>query len=192
MREIVTTPVRRFLLPLILLGGIAFIPESIRIEAAAATMSPPSAAGSVQRRKPRRKRRTVRRRQLTREETFGAPSGPYPIAPDKIEVIEHGAVDSPTVHRLLNPPKPPQSARAVQDPDVIPTGSTRRINVRMESSRVQEIQQALLQRGVYAGDLTGIYDEETIRAMRQFQAREKIPVTGYPTAHALKRLGLAN
>jgi hypothetical protein len=38
--------------------------------------------------------------------------------------------------------------------------------------------------------MTGEYDDATIEAMRRFQTQQKIPVTGYPTAHALKRLGL--
>ncbi len=55
-----------------------------------------------------------------------------------------------------------------------------------------QIQQALAQRGFYGGEMTGVYDEATVEAMRRFQASQKVAVTGYPTAHALKRLGLAN
>jgi len=55
-----------------------------------------------------------------------------------------------------------------------------------------QIQQALNQRGFYFGEMTGVYDAETIEAMRRFQISQKISATGYPTAHALKRLGLAN
>jgi peptidoglycan hydrolase-like protein with peptidoglycan-binding domain len=57
---------------------------------------------------------------------------------------------------------------------------------------VLQIQQALNQRGFYGGEMTGVYDAATVEAMRRFQANQKISATGYPTAHALKRLGLAD
>jgi peptidoglycan hydrolase-like protein with peptidoglycan-binding domain len=59
-------------------------------------------------------------------------------------------------------------------------------------SRALQIQQALKRRGFYTAEMTGEYDEATVEAMRRFQTQEKIRATGYPTAHALKRLGLAN
>jgi peptidoglycan hydrolase-like protein with peptidoglycan-binding domain len=49
-----------------------------------------------------------------------------------------------------------------------------------------------MSRGFFNSETTGVYDQATIDAMRRFQANQKIPITGYPTAHALKRLGLAN
>jgi peptidoglycan hydrolase-like protein with peptidoglycan-binding domain len=57
-------------------------------------------------------------------------------------------------------------------------------------SRALQIQLALKRRGFYTGEMTGEYDDATIESMRRFQTQQKIPVTGYPTAHALKRLGL--
>ena len=62
----------------------------------------------------------------------------------------------------------------------------------IESKRVIEIQEALAQKGFYTGPPTGTYDEATFDAMRRFQISNRIDVTGYPTAHALKRLGLTN
>ncbi len=58
-------------------------------------------------------------------------------------------------------------------------------------TRVLEIQQALIARGVLEQPASGQYDQATIDAMKVFQTREKIDVTGFPTAHALKRLGLS-
>lgn len=129
------------------------------------------------RRVPTRNRRSVPPRAIT---------GNYPIAPDRIEVIEHHAADHPVVRRLLDPPSPnkPRNSEA-------PAESRRRVSTRIDGQRVMQIQNALQNRGVYGGEVTGSYDESTIEAMREFQRREKIPVTGYPTAHALKRLGLA-
>jgi peptidoglycan hydrolase-like protein with peptidoglycan-binding domain len=62
--------------------------------------------------------------------------------------------------------------------------------LKIDGARALQIQEALKQRGFYSGELTGEYDQATVEAMRRFQTQEKIPATGYPTAHALKRLGL--
>ncbi|MCS6817816.1 MAG: peptidoglycan-binding protein [Blastocatellia bacterium] len=56
--------------------------------------------------------------------------------------------------------------------------------------RVREIQLALIERGFLEGPPTGVYDARTVEAMKRFQQAEGIEVTGYPTAHALYRLGL--
>ncbi|MCI0666311.1 MAG: peptidoglycan-binding protein, partial [Acidobacteria bacterium] len=111
--------------------------------------------------------------------------------PDSIEVIEHGSSDSPVLGRLLNMPNPSRTDNASFNPTESPTRS-RRFNIKMEASRVIEIQQALASRGFYRGEMTGVYDESTVDAMRRFQTDEKISVTGYPTAHALRKLELAS
>ena len=115
----------------------------------------------------------------------------YPIAPDRIEVIESGSTSSPEVARYLSLPKPsPQPPQDSSEND--PASLTRRKPLKIDESRALQIQQALKQRGFYAGELTGEYDQATVEAMRRFQTQEKIPATGYPTAHALKRLGLTS
>jgi len=137
----------------------------------------------------------------------------YPLAPDRIEVIEHGSDSPPDLTRYLNPPPPrsqtPQDSSA---PDLSVSTSQesqesqeshesheshesresrgRRKGVNIDESRALQIQQALNQRGFYTGEMTGVYDKATIEAMRRFQTSQKIPATGYPTAHALNRLGL--
>jgi peptidoglycan hydrolase-like protein with peptidoglycan-binding domain len=108
-------------------------------------------------------------------------------------VIEHSQSETASYHLIPTLPQTSQRMSAsLTDQDDNPTISVsrRRINVRIDSERVTEIQQALLKRGLYQGDPTGIYDEETINAMIRFQASQKIPATGYPTAHSLNRLGL--
>ena len=113
----------------------------------------------------------------------------YPIAPDQIEVIEGDANSALQISRNLRPPRSPKP----KDPaDADPTLLTKRNGLKIDESRAIQIQQALKQRGFYTGEMTGVYDQATFEAMRQFQIQEKIPATGYPTAHALKRLGLAN
>jgi hypothetical protein len=112
----------------------------------------------------------------------------YPIAPDRIDVIESGSTSSPDVARYLY--LPPPAPQKLQDPSE--TDPTRGKPIKIDGSRALQIQQALKQRGFYTGELTGVYDQATIEAMRSFQTQEKIPATGYPTAHALKRLGLTS
>jgi hypothetical protein len=112
----------------------------------------------------------------------------YPIAPDRIEVIEGASTSSPDVARYLYLPSP--SLQKPQDPSE--TDPTRGKPLKIDETRAFQIQQALKQRGFYTGELTGVYDQATVEAMRSFQTQEKIPATGYPTAHALKRLGLAS
>lgn len=115
----------------------------------------------------------------------------YAVVPDRIEVLEYGSSSPADLARSLNPPDPRyQLLQGSSEPDA--TTTSRRRNVNIESSRALQIQQALANRGFYSGELTGVYDEATVDAMRRFQASEKISVTGYPTAPALKRLGLAN
>jgi peptidoglycan hydrolase-like protein with peptidoglycan-binding domain len=60
----------------------------------------------------------------------------------------------------------------------------------MDSARVVQIQQALARQGYYSGEMSGVYDEATVDAMHRFQLAQRIGATGYPTAQALKRLGL--
>jgi Putative peptidoglycan binding domain len=111
-----------------------------------------------------------------------------PTYPDRIEVIEYGSSDSADLKRLLNMPNTTTSS-GPNSTD--PAAPLKRVNVRMDASRVSEIQQALTSKGFYQGETSGVYDESTVDAMRRFQLKENISVTGYPTAHALRRLGLA-
>jgi len=144
----------------------------------------------------RSRRRSVLRRTISKRRvpsrvgrTRLAPPAPgtYPIAPDRIEVIEHHSADSPQVRNLLDLPKPAPFISNINQN----TSVRRRISTRIETERVVEIQRALRDRGIYDGELSGVYDEVTLESMRKFQSDQKIPVTGYPTAHSLKRLGLA-
>jgi hypothetical protein len=57
--------------------------------------------------------------------------------------------------------------------------------------RVIEIQNALLKVGYYQGEATGIYDENTKQAMKQYQQAHQLHASGMPSAHALKKLGVS-
>lgn len=108
------------------------------------------------------------------------------IVPDRIEVLEQGATSSADLSKWLNPPAPSNQLSS----DVGTITPSRRVNI--DSMRVIQIQQALAGKGFYSGETTGVYDESTIDSMRRFQTSQKISATGYPTAHSLKRLGLAS
>jgi Putative peptidoglycan binding domain len=130
------------------------------------------------------------KRSRSRAQSEPLPPATYeatPTYPDRVEVIEYGSSDSADLRRLLNMPN--TSASGSDNTDL--ATPAKRVSVKMDASRVLEIQQALSGKGFYKGEMTGAYDETTVDAMRQFQLKENILATGYPTAHALRRLGLA-
>ena len=178
--------------PLPLLTAVLLIifvawPFSARVEAKGRKGKSASRSKSSNRYSAKRGKRHSNRGALL-EDTVAVIPENYPIAPDRIEVIESGSASSPDVARYLY--LPPPSPQKPQDPSEI--DPTRRKPLKIDESRALQIQRALKQRGFYTGELTGIYDQATIEAMRRFQTQENIPATGYPTAHALKRLGLAS
>lgn len=138
-------------------------------------------------RRGKRGRNRIVRDDVARNEAVGN----HPIVPDNVEVIENGSANPAELARLLNPPAPSSQTNAAFDA-LATTSVVRNRKVSIDSERVIQIQQALAKRGLYASETTGIYDEATIDAMRRFQISNKIAVTGYPTAHSLKRLGLGS
>src|SRR5262245_16108281 len=180
--------------PITLLTAVFLIifvawPFSARVEAKGRKGKPGARSKSSGRSSAKRgKRRSNKGASALLEDNVAVIPEHYPIAPDRIEVIEGGSASSPDVARYLylSPPAP----RKPQDPSE--TDPTRGKPIKIDESRALQIQQALKQRGFYTGELTGVYDQVIVEAMRCFQAQENIPATGYPTAHALKRLGLAS
>jgi hypothetical protein len=53
---------------------------------------------------------------------------------------------------------------------------------------IRRLQQRLKLRGLLTGDPTGIYDKETIDAVREFQRAKKLPETGLPDQMTLAHL----
>lgn len=72
---------------------------------------------------------------------------------------------------------------------VAPTPAPRASGIALE--RVIEIQNALVKAGYYQGEATGVYDETTKQAMKQYQQANNLQASGLPSAHALKKLGVA-
>jgi putative peptidoglycan binding protein len=58
------------------------------------------------------------------------------------------------------------------------------------TERVSEIQTALIKAGYMDGPASGLYDDATIIAMKEFQAKNGLSQTGLPSAMLLKKLGV--
>ena len=58
------------------------------------------------------------------------------------------------------------------------------------AERVTEIQNALIKAGFLDGPASGLYDDDTIDAVKQYQAQNGMSQTGLPSAPLLKRLGV--
>lgn len=77
-----------------------------------------------------------------------------------------------------------QYAQAVADPVAPRTSSG------ISPERATEIQNALIKAGYLDPPASGQYDDATIEAMKQFQAANRLPTTGLPSAPLLKKLGV--
>ncbi len=58
--------------------------------------------------------------------------------------------------------------------------------------RINEIQDALAKRGMYAGESTGKWDDSTSDAMKKFQSKNHLNPTGKLDAPTLQKLGLGS
>jgi hypothetical protein len=58
------------------------------------------------------------------------------------------------------------------------------------AERVSEIQTALIKAGYMDGPASGLYDDATTDAMKQFQSKNGMSQTGLPSAMLLKKLGV--
>ena len=115
------------------------------------------------------------------------PPPPRETGPDIIEVIEDNSLEARKLDELYR-----QEVRSLQFSN-IPNVSNKRMDLKkMDAERISQIQEVLARKGYYLGATTGIYDDQTLNAMRKFQEDHKIDVTGYATAHTLKLLGLTD
>ena len=58
--------------------------------------------------------------------------------------------------------------------------------------RINEIQEALAKKGVFAGTPTGKWDDDTVDAMKKFQGSSGLNPTGKLDAATLQKLGLGS
>ena len=82
--------------------------------------------------------------------------------------------------------------RRRSEPEVAPVAATPHTSGSgIPTERVLEIQNALIKAGYLAGPASGQYDDATVQAMKGFQAANGFPMTGAPSAPALKKLGVS-
>lgn len=82
------------------------------------------------------------------------------------------------------------SSRTRLEPQVIVASGAPRPAPGIPPERVTEIQNALIKAGFLDGPATGLYDDTTIDAMKQYQAQNGMSQTGLPSASLLKKLGV--
>jgi len=76
------------------------------------------------------------------------------------------------------------------EPQVIVAPGVPRPSPGIPAERVTEIQNALIKAGFLDGPASGLYDDDTIDAVKQYQAQNGMSQTGLPSAPLLKRLGV--
>ena len=81
-------------------------------------------------------------------------------------------------------------SRNRQEPQVVVAMGVPRPAPGIPPERVTEIQNALIKAGFLDGPATGLYDDNTIDAMKQYQAQNGMSQTGLPSASLLKKLGV--
>lgn len=88
-------------------------------------------------------------------------------------------------YRYVRRAEPETTAAAPRPPAPRPTGGG------IPTERVTEIQTALIKAGYLEGPASGQYDDDTIQAMKQFQAANRLSGSGMPSASTLKKLGVS-
>jgi len=77
-----------------------------------------------------------------------------------------------------------------REPQEVATGAPRS-GPGIPPERVTEIQTALIKAGFLDGPASGLYDDATVDAVKQYQAKNGMQQTGLPSAPFLKRLGVS-
>ena len=83
-----------------------------------------------------------------------------------------------------------RSRRSGYESQPVSTSGPPRPSPGIPTERVSEIQTALIKAGYLDGPASGLYDEATIGAMKQFQSKNGMSQTGLPSATLLKKLGV--
>ena len=92
------------------------------------------------------------------------------------------ATPAPLVRQQVSAPLPPARPRAT------PVSGPRLIGPGDKGAKVRVLQARLRQIAWYAGNVTNTYGRSTTAAVKGFQAKRKIAVTGYVDRRTLKRL----
>jgi hypothetical protein len=131
-----------------------------------------------------REERRGRGRHSRRGRTYTARSSYQPVRSDEALKVKEEA----PLHVGDEDPQPTNSHFVTAAPPA-PAPAPRASGI--PSERVIEIQSALQKAGYYQGEISGIYDDSTKQAMRQYQQANNFQATGMPSAHALKKLGVS-
>lgn len=83
-----------------------------------------------------------------------------------------------------------RQSRGKSEPQPVVAPAASRPAQGISAERVAEIQYALVKAGYMDGPPSGLYDDATIEAMKQFQAKNGLSRTGLPSAPLLKKLGV--
>jgi hypothetical protein len=102
-----------------------------------------------------------------------------------INVNPDGAPTAPNPNRLAHPQKLVDPDRFVEKPN-----SAHRYNFQFSDNQIRSVQAALRRLGVYSGQVDGILGPDTRRAISDYQARNRQPVTGQPTQTLNASLGI--
>jgi peptidoglycan hydrolase-like protein with peptidoglycan-binding domain len=86
---------------------------------------------------------------------------------------------------LAHPEKLVDPDRFVEKPN-----SAHRYNFQFSDNQIRSVQAALRRLGVYSGQVDGILGPDTRRAISDYQARNRQPVTGQPTQTLNASLGI--
>jgi peptidoglycan hydrolase-like protein with peptidoglycan-binding domain len=68
--------------------------------------------------------------------------------------------------------------------------SSRRYNFQFSDNEIRSAQAALRRLGIYSGQVDGILGPDTQRAIKDYQGRNKLPVTGQPNQRVNTLLGI--
>ena len=68
--------------------------------------------------------------------------------------------------------------------------SSSRYNFQFSDNEIQSVQAALRRLGIYSGQVDGILGPETQRAVEDYQAQNKLPLTGQPDQTLNALLGI--
>ena len=102
-----------------------------------------------------------------------------------INVNPDGAPTAPNPNRLAHPQKLVDPDRFIEKPN-----SAHRYNFQFSDNQIRSVQAALRRLGVYSGQVDGILGPDTRRAISDYQAKNRQPVTGQPTQTLNASLGI--
>jgi hypothetical protein len=102
-----------------------------------------------------------------------------------INVNPDGVPTTPNPNRLAHPQKLVDPNRFVEKPT-----SAHRYNFQFTDNQIRSVQAALRRLGVYSGQVDGILGPDTRRAISDYQARNRQPVTGQPDQTLNASLGI--